>query len=348
MMKTIKLPGVPLSKIDDVTRREFLVGAAGLLLLPAGCGISGESGGETSGETRTVEHALGTTEVPVSPERTVALVTATELDGLLTLGVDLVASAADTDEDDGLIWPPYLKERFAERLENVEMLPRLTQEISLERVAGLQPDLILGTAFDLEEIYGELSQIAPTVGVEADWEQGWKGVLRDLAGVFGEEELAERIISDFDGRVEVLSERHRAALGGVTYTAMYSFAKSESEFYLPGTPNADQVLEKLGMQRPPEQEREMGETGDAFLSLERLDLVDTDVVLIYKYPGEEAQREINKLKASPLFQKLKAVENGLVFEVNPYFWLFAGPTAMTLMLDDLEDEIIPALMKGAG
>jgi iron complex transport system substrate-binding protein len=343
MNKTVARPGFILPGIEDITRRDFLVGGAAALLL-ARCGSDGESSGETSGATRTVRHALGETQVPARPERTVALVTATELDGLLTLGLDLVAAAADTHDSDGrLVWPAYLEERFPDRLEEVEMLPRLTQEISLERVAGLQPDLIVGTALDLEEVYDELSQIAPTVGIEEDWKQPWQGVLRDLSGVFAERERADRIISDFDRRVEDLAGRYREVTGGLTYTAMYSFAESRSEFYLPGTPHADEVLEKLGMQRPPEQEREMGENGDAFLSLERLDLVDTDVVLIYEYPGEEAQAEIDKLKANPLFRRLRAVENGLVFEVNPYFWLFAGPTAMNSMLDDLEGEIIPSL-----
>lgn len=36
-----------------------------------------------------------------------------------------------------------------------------------------------------------------------------------------------------------------------------------------------------------------------------------------------------------LFRRLRAVESGLVFEANPYPWFFAGPTAMSLMLDDL-------------
>ncbi len=54
---------VPPHIVDDLTRREFLIGSAGLLLLPAGCGGDGGNGGEaTSGETRTIEHAFGEVE----------------------------------------------------------------------------------------------------------------------------------------------------------------------------------------------------------------------------------------------------------------------------------------------
>lgn len=95
----ITLPSSP--EVDDVTRREFLIGAAGLMLLPAACN-SGEEGEGTraSGDTRTIRHASGETEVPAKPRRTVSLTSVTELDGLLTLGVDLAAAAADDADFD--------------------------------------------------------------------------------------------------------------------------------------------------------------------------------------------------------------------------------------------------------
>lgn len=47
------------------TRREFLIGCAGLLLLLlTGCGSNGGDGSDASGQTRTVEHSAGTTKVP--------------------------------------------------------------------------------------------------------------------------------------------------------------------------------------------------------------------------------------------------------------------------------------------
>ncbi len=54
------------------TRREFLIGCAGLLLL-TGCGSNGGDGSDASGQTRTVEHSAGTTKVPAEPGRIVAL-----------------------------------------------------------------------------------------------------------------------------------------------------------------------------------------------------------------------------------------------------------------------------------
>ncbi len=92
----ITLP--PLPEIDDVTRREFLIGTAGLLLLPAGCGSDGEGGDEASGEMRTVEHALGTTEVPTEPRRVVVIDSYLTLTTALMLGVPVVGATTFQEE----------------------------------------------------------------------------------------------------------------------------------------------------------------------------------------------------------------------------------------------------------
>jgi ABC-type Fe3+-hydroxamate transport system substrate-binding protein len=96
MKKTIETPGMLLPEVDDATRREFLIGAAGLLLLPAACGGQQDGGDSPSGETRTVEHQLGTTEVPVNPQRIVALDSAIIPDGLLALDEKPVGAIPST------------------------------------------------------------------------------------------------------------------------------------------------------------------------------------------------------------------------------------------------------------
>lgn len=89
MTKTIEMPGVTLPEIDDTTRREFLLGIAGLLLLPAACGGDGEGGG-SSGRTRTVELASGTVKVPSDPQRVVVLQSFV-LPHMLPMGVEPIA-----------------------------------------------------------------------------------------------------------------------------------------------------------------------------------------------------------------------------------------------------------------
>jgi iron complex transport system substrate-binding protein len=158
-MKTIErartLP--PLPEVDDATRREFLIGAAGLLWLPAGCGNGVEEGEPSgSGETRSVEHLLGTTEVPASPERVVALDGGNDLEALCALDVTPIAAGEARRAEGQNRWENYIESRC--ELDGVEFLTGRDQA-NLERVAALWPDLIL-----YEPLYDELSRIAPTGG----------------------------------------------------------------------------------------------------------------------------------------------------------------------------------------
>lgn len=131
-------PYVP-AIVDDATRRQFLAGiaAAGLL---AACGSNEEAGtsqGADAPATRSVDHALGTTEVPVEPQRVVAVTGTEELDALVALGVVPVA-AAELELGVGF------SEQADPFLGDVAMLPT-RREINVEEVATHRPDLIIGT-----------------------------------------------------------------------------------------------------------------------------------------------------------------------------------------------------------
>jgi len=123
------LPLLP--QIDDITRREFLIGGAGLMLLP-GCAAS-ESRNEPSAETRSFEHALGTSEIPVKPERVITL-NDTLMTHLLEVGFEPVGSC-------GIEGDRFRTEGFdTSGIEHVGIL----NEPNLEAVARLEPDLVIG------------------------------------------------------------------------------------------------------------------------------------------------------------------------------------------------------------
>ncbi|MGI8649384.1 MAG: hypothetical protein ACR2KW_03255 [Rubrobacter sp.] len=68
MSKTTEAPEFTISGIENITRRDFLIGGAAVML-PGGCGNSG--GSNSSVETRTFETPAGPVEVPVNPQRVV-------------------------------------------------------------------------------------------------------------------------------------------------------------------------------------------------------------------------------------------------------------------------------------
>jgi iron complex transport system substrate-binding protein len=273
---------------------------------------------------RTVEHAMGTTEIPERPERVVVLDTG-ELDSVLSLGVTPVG-AVTTDVSEGFL--SYL----AEDAEGVEVVGTIA-EPDLEAIAALEPDLILSNKVRHEEIYDQLSQIAPTVFAEQVGAV-WKENLLLDAQALGLEEEAESALSEYE---------HRAAdLGGsidassTTVSAM-RFVEGTIRVYTPasfiGTVLADVGVEQL---EPP--------TSDvptfAELSAEELTQADADVVLYSSYGSAEDSGE-QAVVAGPLWPRLGAVQADRAYAVeDDVFYTGIGLTAANLQVDALEELLV--------
>src|SRR5688500_7127369 len=103
------------STVLAATRRDFLAILAAAALLPA---CSTDSGSGPAPATRTVQHPLGTTEVPVAPTRVVALDRRAALPHLLALGVTPIA-ALTYESIIGTPFPPVI----AEQARDVAVLP---------------------------------------------------------------------------------------------------------------------------------------------------------------------------------------------------------------------------------
>ena len=122
------------------------------------CGESDPVAGTTTGETREITHAMGTTKVPAEPKRVVVLDT-DKIDTALSLGVTPVGAATAGEAKS---WPTYFG---ADKLAGIKEVGVLT-EPDLEAINALKPDLILGSKFRQEKFYDELAAIAPTVFTE--------------------------------------------------------------------------------------------------------------------------------------------------------------------------------------
>lgn len=119
-----------------LTRREFVTGAAALVVLGA-CGQAAGPGSRKEGSV-TVDHKYGSTEIPGSPRRvvTVGLV---DHDAVLALGVKPVAITAG---EWAAAFPNGVAPWAQDHLGNAkpEVLP--DSEINFEKIAALKPDLI--------------------------------------------------------------------------------------------------------------------------------------------------------------------------------------------------------------
>jgi ABC-type Fe3+-hydroxamate transport system substrate-binding protein len=98
------------------------------------------------------------------------------------------------------------------------------------------------------------------------------------------------------------------------------------------------------MVQPEEQmEAAAADNGSTGISIERIDLFDTDIIFLFHYPGTVEQDEIDALHANPLFASFDAVKDGQVFEVISSWWYLGGAIGAQVLLDDLEQTVLPSL-----
>ena len=208
--------GPPLAAaVRGPTRREFLIGAASLLVLGAvGCGTGeeGEPNENASGGTRTVEHKYGATEVSGTPERVVT-VGFSDQDPVLALGVKPVAVTDWYGDYPYAVWP-WAQGELGDAKPEVLNRGKFTgaTEPNFEQVAALEPDLIVGMYSGLsEQQYETLSEIAPTVpqsGEYPDYGMPWQEMTRVAGRALGKQERAEEIIAGVEARFEKACGEH--------------------------------------------------------------------------------------------------------------------------------------------
>ena len=159
------------------------------VLAAAAC--AGNEGGGDGPPATTAEHPMRETEIEGTPDRVVLLDTG-ELDSAMSLGVKPVGAVEAVE---GLGLPSYLEGTGG--IENVGTI----EEPNLEKIATLEPDLILSSRLRHEAIYDQLSQIAPTVFTETTGVT-WKANFEKHAEAMNRGGEARRIMAEHRRRTE--------------------------------------------------------------------------------------------------------------------------------------------------
>ncbi|MGG3821807.1 ABC transporter substrate-binding protein [Geobacillus thermodenitrificans] len=301
------------------------------LLLLAGCGGKQEEAGQSAKdnepkaeESYTIEHAMGTTEIKGTPKRVVIL-TNEGTEALLALGVKPVGAVKSWTGDP---WYDHIKDK----MDGVKELG-LESEPSVEAIAALKPDLIIGNKMRHEKIYEQLKQIAPTVFAET-LRGNWKDNFMLYAKAVNQEEKGKQVIAEYDKRVEDL----KAKLGDKLKmeVSIVRFLAGDVRIYHKDS-FSGVILDQLGFARPESQNvNDFAETG---VTKERIPAMDGDILFYFTY--ETGDGKANKIEKDwindPLFQNLNVAKQGKVYKVSDTIWNTAGGVlAAHLMLDDIE------------
>jgi iron complex transport system substrate-binding protein len=309
-------------------KKHLFFGLLALLALGlAACGgAGGGAGSEDSGEPagKMVKHAMGETEIKGTPERVVVLDTG-ELDSAMTLGVTPVG-AVEAIPGEG--FPSYL-----EGIGNIENVGTIEQP-NLEKIAALEPDLILSSKLRHERIYEQLNQIAPTVFTETTGVT-WKENFALHAEAMNKTEEAEQVQNDYRKRMQEFEQ----AIGDddPPEVSVVRFLPGDTRIYQKesfiGT-----VLQDAGLPRPPSQDVE--EFAILNASEELIPKMGGDVIFVTVYgPQDETTRQ--EITSDPLWQKLEAVQQGRVYEVSDDLWMLGiGYTAANGVIHDLMKHLV--------
>jgi len=275
---------------------------------------------------RMIQHAMDDACIPNRPERLITLNPAA-LGNAIALGIQPIGSIFEHNNR----FPTYL----GDKTNGIEPIGDWSQP-NIERIALIEPDIIIGWQHNNESIYPQLSAIAPTVLY--DWHGGnakqdnWKQHFNFMAEVLNRKEVGEQVWQHYNQRIEQL----KAALGDRYKDKTISFVNfccgginSETENSFVGS-----VLSDAGLQRPPSQG--YNPQGYINFSEETLDMADGDVMFVVAYGGEETgERDLSRIQQTPLWKHLKAVQNNRVYYVDPTTWRGRTPLAADAVIDDL-------------
>jgi iron complex transport system substrate-binding protein len=228
---------------------------------------------QAEGGTRQVEADNGTIEVPADPQR-VATIGNTTLP-FIDLGGIPVAVTAESDSDVARL-PEDQQATYAA----ATILAASADEVDMEQLASLQPDLILVQIPDaeFEQIKPQLEAIAPTVfwGLDTEWKELADGIAEagNLTETLGEQKAA------LEDKVTNIQETYSAIIDDTSFVDISRGTWNDpGTFYIADIGCSEIARDDIGLNFP---EAAEGEDPLAYtaLSFEQLsELSEYDVIL---------------------------------------------------------------------
>ncbi|MEM9803913.1 MAG: iron-siderophore ABC transporter substrate-binding protein [Cyanobacteria bacterium P01_D01_bin.56] len=311
----------------------------------------------TSNQTdcRTIEHEAGETEVCGQPQRIVVL-GSNSLETLLSLNVQPVAFAdiaalhqGDYDQPSQQI--PYLGDRIEQSIANVGT----ASNPSIEAIAGVQPDLIIGSSSLNSQQYETFSQISPTLLLE--WTETETN-LKAIAQAVNRTPQAEQLLEETEQKIAAAREAFTALTEPYPQVALITTSNLQ-EMWI--NTKADglcaSLIEELGFQLVfPPGLNSNDASSSAPLSLEILpQLNNADLVILLGYNFSDLKQlqsmdrfenhQLSKLKQAweenAIAQSLDASQAGRVYFLTTYLCRgLPGPIGTELFLEELKQQLL--------
>ncbi|MFI9004240.1 ABC transporter substrate-binding protein [Streptomyces sp. NPDC053541] len=274
-----------------------------------------------AGFPRTVTHDKGKTEIKSKPQRVVALDNSL-VEAVVALDAPLVGGIGAYRDQKG--FPAYLGDAVKDTKDVGPI-----DSPNLEAIAALKPDLIVSATVRHEDLYEQLSKIAPTVFVKTTGPI-WKENITFLGTALGEEKKAADKLAAYTTRAKKIGDAINAKNPRQTYS-MVRFLDGPTRIYLPKTFSGI-ILTDMGLARPANQQDP--KEFNIEISEEQIGQADADHIFVTTFSGGEERKK--KFLANPLWKRLNAVQKGNVHEVEDAVWMTSvSLQGADLVLDDM-------------
>jgi iron complex transport system substrate-binding protein len=281
----------------------------------------------------TLAHKYGSTTISALPVRIVT-VGLTDHDALLALGIVPVGTSEWFGDYPGSVWP-WAQDKLGGKV------PEAVggESINFEKIASLQPDLILALyAGVTQEEYDILSQIAPTVaqpGDYVDYGIPWQELTLTVGKAVGQAAEAEALIAGVEEKFVQARAEHPEFVGATSIVA----TPYEGIWVYGAQDVRGRLLTMLGFELPVGLAEITGAEFGGNLSMERADLLDVDVIIWLD--AAEAGDELG----GPVYQSLSVHTEGREVHLSSYEDPLGGATSFVsvLSLPFLLDGLVPQL-----
>lgn len=287
----------------------------------------------------TIDTAYGELTMEEAPERIVVL-GFNYADMLHSIGLTPVATSAGPDVGDAAQLEAAYPWIDAETVG--EIAPELAgpdRGASLEAIAAFEPDLILTNTWSVSpEVHEQASQIAPAFVGVSEGTTDWDETLEAIGELTGTSEEAAEVVSGVEAEYAAV----RDELPELQDKTVNYFAYTEENGLYSGNST---WLHGFGLV-PAENQDDTQRDTSAYLSLENLDQVTADVLVVWDSGGTQ-----ETLEADPRFAELPASRNGAVVFIDTPMAMAtnsAGPGSLSWMIEQIAPEFAAAEFDGAG
>ena len=274
---------------------------------------------------KTIVHDFGTTELKKVPKRIVIL---DNLYGEILNPLDITPVGATTGQADSQEFSTLFKKQY----KDAKVVSVGWQgSPDLDKIAELKPDLILMTG-EQEDLYEELSEIAPTVGYQINTDENWDYHETSLkvAEIFDKRDEMKKDLDRVDAREAVFAENVKAKFGN--QKLMYlRVTDNDIRYYAYG--HFGYLYDTYHFNRA-----ETFNPDDMFQVIDPDKLKDINPDLLIVQADSQELLE-NKLKNNPVWSSLKAVQNNKVIYADySTYMLGFGIVSQEAIMKQISDE----------